>query len=79
MEPNLNMANSLWAWVTEYPDGSVGMIASTAIKPGMMMPMIGRSERHMRMLEPHARAHGKALKQRVWLRRYACVMDYPDE
>ena len=28
MEPNLNMANSLWAWITEYPGWfALGLIA----------------------------------------------------
>jgi hypothetical protein len=29
----LNMAEDLWAWVTRYPDGSVGMIS--VMLPGM--------------------------------------------
>lgn len=76
----LNMADSLWAWLTEYPDGSYGLIAMVNFPiDGLMAPLIGRSEEAVRTMEPQARAHGKAHNQRVWLRRYDVTMDYPDD
>jgi hypothetical protein len=73
----LNMADELWVWVTEYPDKSVGTVGG--IVPGMgMMPLMGRSEPHVRRLEYIANSHAIATGQRVWLRKYAVVADYPD-
>jgi hypothetical protein len=70
----LNMAEDLWAWVTEYPDGSVGLIS--VMLPGMgNTPLIGRSEKAIRTLEDIARAHGRTLNQKVWLRRYTKAED----
>ena len=77
---DLNMADSLWAWMTEYPDGSYGMIATIVNERAMMLsPLIGRDEATVRSLEKIARAHGAASKQRVWLRRFDMTVDYPDE
>ncbi len=71
----MNMAEELWAWVTEYPDGSIGLIA--AVVPGLpgLTPLIGRSETAIRAFERLARAHGTASGQKVWLRRYAMAED----
>jgi len=71
----MEMADELWAWVTEYPDKSVGLIAVGGLE-GVMMPLIGRSEQAIRKLEPYARTHGAATKQRVWLRQYTKVQDH---
>ena len=68
-------AASLWAWMTEYPDGSYGTVGMGL--PGLgMVPLIARSEEAIRNLEPVARRHGKELGQRVWLRRYEAMEDY---
>lgn len=72
----LNMADSLWAWVTEYPDGSVGMIATSGIIEGVLMPLIGRNELMVIKMRTIAHDHGKATGQRVWLRRYDKAEDY---
>jgi len=73
----LTLGDELWAWVSKYPDGSIGMVASGALGIGIT-PLIGRSEKHIRSLEPIAAAHGRTTGQRVWLRRYVIAMDYPD-
>lgn len=70
---DLNMGETLWAWVTQTADGSISLIST--IMPGvgqMHMPLIGRSEKILRSphIEAAARAHGMALGQKVWLRRY---------
>ena len=72
----LNMANSLWAWVTEYPDGSVGMIGTTGIIVGMMMPLMGRNKEMVLKMRAIAHEHGRQRGQRVWLRRYDKAEDY---
>jgi hypothetical protein len=87
MNTGINMADSLWAWVTEYPDGSVGLIAVTLNiiedkrnhRGPALTPLIGRSESAIRKMEPYAYAHGKALNQKVWLRRYDMTVDYPND
>jgi hypothetical protein len=69
-----NMGEDLWAWVTEYPDGSVGMIG--AMVPGMEhVPLITRNREAARQLERFARQHGENSGQRVWLRHYKVVED----
>jgi ribosomal protein S27AE len=73
----INMADELWAWVTEYPDGSVSLIVTTAIIEGTMLPLIGRSEGAIRKMEPLARVHGKTHNQKVWFRRYVKTEDFP--
>jgi hypothetical protein len=74
---DLNMADELWVWVTEYPDGSIGTVGG--IIPGMsMVPLMGRSEHHVRRLEYVANSHAIGTGQRVWLRRYAKAEDFPD-
>ena len=74
--PSINMADDLWAWVTEYPDGSIGLIGYTYIREGVMVPLIGRNEKAVRMMEQPAREHGAAFNQRIWLRRYTKAEDY---
>ena len=71
-----NKAEELWAWVSEYPDGSVGLVGWSI--PGMpgITPLISRSEQAVRGLESLARMHGKAANQRVWLRQYKMVEDF---
>ena len=64
----LNMGETLWAWVTQTPDGAISLVG-VATDLGNM-PLIGRSEASIRFAETAARAHGKALDQKVWLRRY---------
>jgi hypothetical protein len=72
----MNRAEELWAWITEYPDGSAGLIGSMV--PGMpgITPLITRGEEAIRQLEPLARLHGKVAGQRVWLRKYRMVEDF---
>lgn len=72
----MNKAEELWAWMSEYPDGSVGTIGGSV--PGMpgIVPLITRSEQAARQMEPIARLHGKAVGQRVWLRKYRMVEDF---
>jgi hypothetical protein len=72
----MNKAEELWAWVTEYPDGSVGTIAVAVPSLPGLTPLITRDEEAIRRLEPLARLHGKVAGQRVWLRRYRMVEDF---
>lgn len=67
---DLNMGETLWAWVTEEPDGSISLVSAGTT--GLQMPLIGRSEKVLRSghMEAIARSHGYALGQKVWLRRY---------
>ena len=73
----LNLGHELWAWVSEYPDKTTGLVASGALGIGIS-PLIGRSEKHVRALEPLAKAHSRSTGQRVWLRRYVIAKDFPD-
>ena len=66
---DLNMGETLWAWVTETPDGAISLVGAMLPMQGHT-PLIGRSEATIRQMAPLARAHGDALGQRVWLRRY---------
>jgi hypothetical protein len=66
----MKMGETLWAWVVEEEDGSVGLIATGLAGYGMM-PLIGRSEETIRKTEPFARRHGELMGCKVWLRRYA--------
>lgn len=71
------IGNELWAWVTEYPDGSIGLVGGMI--PGIgLTPLIGRSEPHVRQFETFARSHGQQAKQRVWLRRYTLAEEMAD-
>jgi hypothetical protein len=71
------MGNELWAWVTEFPDESVGLVGGMI--PGIgMTPLIGRSEEVVRKVEDIARSHGQQSGQRVWLRRYSLAEEYAD-
>ena len=71
----MNDGRELWAWVSEYPDGSVGMVGGVLI--GVLhTPLCGRDESIVRQMEPYARAHGEATGQRVWLRKYKMVEDF---
>jgi hypothetical protein len=64
-----NMSETLWAWVTEEPNGAITLIGALMLGIGHM-PLIGRDEQTMRSLEPFARAHGESHKQKIWMRRY---------
>lgn len=71
-----NDTKELWAWMTEYPDGTIGMVGM--MLAGNHTPLIGRSEKHIRVLEPAARAHHDQTGQRVWLRRFHDCTDEAD-
>jgi hypothetical protein len=62
-------ANTLWAWITEYPDGSTGMVGAFIPEVGHT-PLVSRSEEHIRKMRPIAEAHARDTSQRVWLRRW---------
>jgi hypothetical protein len=72
----INMGETLWAWVTELPDGSVSLISASFPTMGHM-PLIGRSEKALTSpdIEKIAHDHGEFHKQRVWLRRYTLAED----
>lgn len=66
----------LWAWMTEYPDKTVGMVG--IMLEGNHTPMIGRSKEHIMQLEQLALLHHRATGQRVWLRHFTDCHDEPD-
>ena len=73
---DMKLADELWAWVTEYGDGTCGLIAT--VLPGMgTTPLIGRSEKSIRAMETLARQHGFVLDQKVFLRKYVKAEDFP--
>jgi hypothetical protein len=65
----MRTADTLWAWITEYPDGSTGMVGVLLPDIGNT-PLVSRSEEHIRKMRPAAASHAKATGQRVWLRRW---------
>jgi hypothetical protein len=66
---DLNMGDTLWAWVTQTPDGAISLIG--VAMPGLgHTPLIGRDRSTVQQMGRLAVAHGAALKQKVWLRRY---------
>ncbi len=69
---DLNMGETLWAWVTRRRDGSISLISVSMPGRFGQMPLIGRSEKALRSahVKAAARVHGKAYGQPVWLRRY---------
>jgi hypothetical protein len=70
----LNKEKELWAWVCEYPDGSVVMVRAVLI--GLLdTPLVGYEEAAVREMEPFAREHTKRTGQRVWMRKYKMVED----
>ena len=73
---DMKLGDELWAWVTDYGDGTYGLIGT--VLPGLgHTPLIGRSEKSIRVLEPLARQHGMVLGQKVFLRKYVKVEDFP--
>jgi len=59
----------LWAWVTETPDGRV-VLVGVGLSLAEQLPLISHTKETVVRLQPFAEAHGKALGQPVWLRRY---------
>jgi hypothetical protein len=71
-----NRADSLWAWVTELPDGSVSQVG--AMLEGSHTPLISRSREVVELMRPLAGLHAVATGQRVWLREYRDVVEHED-
>jgi hypothetical protein len=61
--------HELWAWVTETHDGRV-VLVGVGLSLAEQLPLISHSRESILRLQPLALAHGKALNQPVWLRRY---------
>jgi hypothetical protein len=72
----IEMGEQLWAWVSRYPDGSIGTVG--ARMPGMagFVPLVMRSRETAEQLRAIARAHAEASGQRVWLREYTGFIDH---
>jgi hypothetical protein len=68
---------SLWAWVSEYPDGSTGLVGAYVPTMGHT-PLLSRSEWAVRKFQPLAKAHAETTGQRVWLRRYTLAEDHEE-
>lgn len=61
--------NELWAWVTEDHEGRITLIG--AALPGLgHQPLLSHNKEIVLMVQHIAEAHGSALQQPVWLRRY---------
>lgn len=69
-------ADRLWAWLTEYPDKTIGTVG--AMMPGLgMVPLVTRDERlAFSVFHALARKHKESTGQRVWLR---CYHNFTDE
>ncbi len=65
----------IWAWISQYPDGTVGLVGGYVEGVGHL-PLIGRSEKVMRSFQPLAKIHAERTGQRVWLRRYVRAEDH---
>jgi len=61
--------DELWAWVTETHDGRV-VLVGVGLSLAEQLPLISHTKESILRLQPLAEAHGKALNQPVWLRRY---------
>jgi hypothetical protein len=71
----IDTAETLWAWVVEEDDGSIGTIAVYNITLGGWMNLITRSEEAARKMTSFAIAHGEASGRKVWLRKYQLVQE----
>lgn len=61
--------DALWAWVTEDKDGRIHLVA--VVLPGLgTTPLISHDRETVTRTESLAKAHGAAMGQPVWLRRY---------
>ena len=67
-------ASSLWAWVSEYPDGSTGTISVSY--QDKEIPLICRSHFAIEQFRRLARQHQETHGQRVWLRQYTKFIDH---
>jgi hypothetical protein len=79
--PNRNRpGDSLFAWMTEYPDGTSGLISAVVDLPPVGRAnavLIGRNrEAVVEVFGPIAIKHGKVLNQRVWLREFTSFIDH---
>jgi hypothetical protein len=59
----------LWAWVTETHDGRI-VLVGVGLTLADQLPLISHTKEAILRLQPLAEAHGRALGQPVWLRRY---------
>ena len=69
---------TMYAWVSEYPDGSIGLVGGGFLGVGQQ-PLVTRSERIARTFyRPFAELHKQTSGQRVWLRKYTVFVDEAD-
>jgi hypothetical protein len=76
-----NDASSLYAWVTQLPDGGTCVVGAFIQEAGGRLahqPLINRDREVAELLRPLARAHRKTTGQRVWLREYTGAIDHGD-
>lgn len=66
----------LWAWMTEYPDGTVGIVG--AMIGFTHTPLIGRNHKTILHFKYVAEQHRIVSGQRVWLRRFHNYIDDED-
>jgi len=69
-------ASSLWAWVSEYPDGSIGTIS--VLYQDKEIPLICRSHFAIEKFRPLAVRYRETHGQRIWLRQYTKFIDHSD-
>jgi hypothetical protein len=63
------VSDELWAWVTETHDGRI-VLVGVGLSLADQLPLISHTKETILSLQPLAEAHGRALGQPVWLRRY---------
>lgn len=69
----MNTGETLWAWVVEEPDGSIGTIAFYDTGYGGWVNLITRDEEIAKKMTSFALAHKEATGKKVWLRKYQLI------
>ena len=71
----MSTLDTLYVWVSTYPDGTVGIIGAGI--PGIgATPLVTRDARiALTMFRAFAENHKKATGQKCWLRRYTSYED----
>lgn len=71
--------STLYVWVSEYPDGSIGVVGGGFLGGGVVVPLVTRDPRvAYSFYRPWADMHKQETGQRVWLRKYTTFEDEAD-
>jgi hypothetical protein len=68
--PEPKKIEELWAWICTEPDGGEGVVATSGLVAGMLMPLVGADAERMKSLEAHALAIGRLTGLPVRLERF---------